>query len=59
VGSLHQQERRRPALVHDELLDFFSRRRPGPLVEDLQRAVDEFADMLAADTIEAASSRVA
>jgi (p)ppGpp synthase/HD superfamily hydrolase len=44
---------------YDELLDFFSQRRPGPLVEDLQSAVDEFADMLAADTIEAASSRVA
>ena len=42
---------------YDELLSFFSERRPGPLVEDLQRAVDEFAEMLAADTIEAATSR--
>lgn len=43
---------------YDELLRFFSKRRPGPLVEDLQRAVEEFADMLAADTIEAATYRV-
>jgi (p)ppGpp synthase/HD superfamily hydrolase len=41
---------------YDELVGFFSERRPGRLVEDLQRAVDEFAEMLAADTIEAASS---
>lgn len=34
---------------YEELLTFFSARRPGPLVEDLQRAVDELADLLAAD----------
>ena len=44
---------------YDELLTFFSERRPGPLVEDLQRAVEELADLLAADTIEAAAFKVA
>jgi (p)ppGpp synthase/HD superfamily hydrolase len=34
---------------YDELLRFFAERRPGPLVEDLQRAVDEFADLLVAE----------
>jgi hypothetical protein len=31
------------------LLRFFAERRPGPLVEDLQRAVDELAGLLAAE----------
>lgn len=44
---------------YDELLSFFSERRPGPLVEDLQRAVDELADLLAADTLETAAFRSA
>jgi len=38
---------------YDELLTFFSARRPGPLVEDLQGAVDELADLLAADLLAA------
>jgi (p)ppGpp synthase/HD superfamily hydrolase len=43
---------------YDELLAFFSQRRPGPLVEDLQRTVDELAVLLAADTMETAAPRV-
>jgi (p)ppGpp synthase/HD superfamily hydrolase len=42
---------------YDELLSFFSERRPGPLVEDLQRAVDELAELLAADALETAAFR--
>jgi (p)ppGpp synthase/HD superfamily hydrolase len=34
---------------YGELLDFFASRRPGPLVEDLARAVTELADLLDAD----------
>ncbi|HEY1776378.1 MAG TPA: HD domain-containing protein [Solirubrobacteraceae bacterium] len=34
---------------YGELLAFFYARRPGPLVEDLQRATDELADLLAAE----------
>jgi (p)ppGpp synthase/HD superfamily hydrolase len=34
---------------YHELLLFFAERRPGPLVEDLQRAVDELANLLAAE----------
>ena len=34
---------------YGELLRFFEERRPGPLVEDLRRAVDELADLVAAD----------
>ena len=41
---------------YDELLTFFSARRPGPLVEDLQGAVDELADLLAADAHTAAAT---
>jgi len=33
----------------EELLAFFSTRRPGPLVEVLQRAVDELAELLVAN----------
>ena len=42
---------------YDELLSFFSERRPGPLVEDLRQAVDELADLLAADALETAAFR--
>jgi len=42
---------------YEALLSFFSERRPGPLVEDLQRAVDELADLLAADALETAAFR--
>ena len=34
---------------YDELLRFFVARRPGPLAEDLERAVDELADLVAGD----------
>jgi (p)ppGpp synthase/HD superfamily hydrolase len=40
---------------YEELLSFFSARRPGPLVEDLQRAVEELADLLAAEASAAAA----
>jgi (p)ppGpp synthase/HD superfamily hydrolase len=42
---------------YDELLSFFSERRPGPMVEDLQRAVDELAELLAADALQTAAFR--
>ena len=44
---------------YDELLIFFSKRRPGPLVEDLRCAVEELAELLAADTVEAAAVGIA
>ena len=42
---------------YDELLSFFSEHRPGPMVEDLQRAVDELAELLAADALQTAAFR--
>lgn len=42
---------------YDELLSFFSERRPGPLVEDLRRAVDELAELLVADALETSTFR--
>jgi (p)ppGpp synthase/HD superfamily hydrolase len=44
---------------YDELLGFFSERRPGPLLEDFRRAVDELAVLLAADGMETAATGVA
>jgi (p)ppGpp synthase/HD superfamily hydrolase len=38
---------------YGELLRFFEIRRPGPLVEDLQRAVSELSDLLEADVANA------
>jgi (p)ppGpp synthase/HD superfamily hydrolase len=41
---------------YGELLRFFAARRPGPLVEDLRRAVDELTDLVIADPHEARTS---
>ena len=58
VGTVHAEDRPRSALVPRRPARLFERRRPGPLTQDLRRAVGELAWLVALDDARRADCRL-